>query len=307
MISNVSTSHVKPTFHTTPKPPNASATGVKKVHISTFDSVTISDEARQRAAEGGPLTHEESLLLSIEARRANGHGLPEYIPMWNDSWGNSNNQPAPHLHNLGGRLEITVGNGQPFTAILRDEGIWIASGHNPERSDFMQIFPQQTIPGIPPSTIRGLDFTLRIIQNINVSEGNHLFDDFSSFDMRDGLSRVLDGFAALREELGIFPGSTQHFEDPIFQDALRVVLRNFFDEAARMDSMYTAKATTHPDSAEAFLPDSTELQEKIAQQEQMRSDARNQADVFTSVFFANFLTHGMEGAFNIAWDALQSN
>jgi len=271
--------------------------GSKKVHVSTFDNVTISDEARQRAAEGGPLTHKEGIVLALENRRTQGIPIPEYIPLWEDSAIEGGATHTTSLHNLAGRFHLTVGpNNQAITAVLREDGIWLANGHNPKRSDFVLINPQQAVPGIPPATIRGLDFTLRIIQNITVPEGQQLIGKPGSFDMLDSLSRVIDGFIMLREQQGIFEGSTQHFEDPVFRDALVLVMRYFFEETVIMDNLYAYDDLEHSGA---------EFWEKVAHIEQLRSEARNQADVFTDVFFAHFLTQGAEAALNAAWAAVQ--
>ena len=261
---------------------------IEKVHISHFDSLTISDEARQRAAEGGALTWEESVLLSLEARRAAGHEIPEYVMRFSGA-----TEPAePHLHNLGGRMEITAGNGQPLTVILRDSGIWIANGHNPERSDFNLIDPSRGTPGIPQSTIRVLEFTLRIIQNIDLPEGEVLIDPNGDRSKRENLELLFGGFSTLRQQLGINPNSNQHAQ--AFEDAMRTLLRNFFAETVRIDNLLP----------EGSKPSEAELQAWAEKSVIQHNEALAQADVFADVFFANFRTHGMEAAFNTAWAAI---
>ena len=193
---------------------------------------------------------------------------------------------------LGRSVSMEV-DGQVFRVRMDSEGMWISTSQEWNADDFKLVDPSAGVPGIASSTIRAIEYNIMLRQRLPASINISSQED-GGFGLRGHMKQMVNAFALVAEEVG--GASQQHSR--FIEDAFRGIIQNHFGMAAQTQQLRFMRETAAAPSVFMNPPDPEIM-------EQVRIAGQAQADTFLDVFFSNIREHGIEGAFDIAWSALQ--
>ena len=166
------------------KQPSSSDGSTERTKEFIMDSTIISDEAKAKAAkvrarwnagemswaEKQEFVYSKSGIFIQDADGTFPGVSDEQLAIWQARKADRQREILSQTtHGLLGAFNFVAGNGQPFTARIGFDGIWILREHythHNQRPYFEQIDSSTGVSGIDQPTVRKLDFMFRIVQNL---------------------------------------------------------------------------------------------------------------------------------------------